>query len=153
MIPAICIFAIFLTVMVLILYMPLSFSGIIDDSPEKFIEGNIKGLRLCVKTKYYSLDETGQQAVIKDNSVRLSLRERFNLTFALLNPMFDVKALENYTHDPQDVIASVEESGKYWKEIYASCDLDQDGKITRREFADWLVLCSTPWGALREKFY
>ncbi len=136
---------------IIALLMPMRFGNIDDSIPGGVIEGRVAGLKLHVKSKCFSSAADGQTTV-KEYDVTLTPIERINLTVALLNPMFDASALDSYTYAPDEIIADKKDHEEYWQELYADCDLNKDGIVTRREFADWLVLCGTPWGMIRECF-
>lgn len=142
--------SIFIVLCILFLWLfviPMKFSDIDESAPGGKVEGYITGLKLHIRAE--RLSTLNEERIVDEKDVDLTPIERLNIRIAFLNPRFDRGTLSNYTYEPNQVIASKAAYRKYWDELYAEGDLNKDGIITRREFADWIVLDATPWGALR----
>ncbi len=131
-----------LTSVIASVVIPMRFSDYTDTLPVIQTEGRVKGLKLWVRVTVCNTE-------FMEDTVNLTVKERFNLTYALLNPTFSSTVLSNYINNGYEILATKESCNKTW-DIYEESDLNHDGVLTRREYADWLVLCATPWGRLRE---
>ncbi len=121
---------------------PIGFSDIDESIPVHKISGTLRGRFLHLEIEKSTSVKRIKSVTIKD--VRLHLFERISLVLALVNPDFDLFALEGYTENLTDVMATHENDKRHWDEIYKEFDLNDDGIVTRREYVRWTVLQSTP---------
>ena len=136
------IFTALILALMLLTTLPMKFTGF-DKNPERLIEGRVVGLQLFVKTTTFF---DNKRKHISEGKTKISVNERIRLTFALLNPSFDAACLESLITKPNEIIAQKgSTSPKTWKEIYAECDLDNDGILTRRDYTNWLIKEAMPW--------
>ena len=125
----------------LLLTLPMKFVGV-SENPVRLIEGRVVGLRVFIRTTTYLNN------IYKDTNediAKLSVIERLRLTLALTNPHFNPSCVENYVVEPDEIIAEKGNNQKTWEELYSECDLNHDGKLTKREFTDWIIKEAMPW--------
>ena len=132
LIPALVIF--------IFLMVPVRFSGLLDVTyPERLIEGKISGLVLSANI--YTMPGKTHK---RHKNVILTIKERFYMTFALMNIRFDPSCLINYLEHTEDVIITKDMCERDWKEL-SEMDVNKDGKITKKEFTYWILKQSVPW--------